>query len=62
MITAAVGALITLLGTQAQQMVSLHGKAIDNSAYPGGHWPDPTAGDFRNSSVQGGTAPWSYAG
>ncbi len=33
------GALVTFLGVQAKQMVTLHGQAVDNSAFPGGHWP-----------------------
>lgn len=39
MIIAAVTALTALLGIQAQQMVALHGTAIDDTSFPGGHWP-----------------------
>jgi len=39
MIIAAVTALAALLGVQAQQMVALHGTAVDDTAFPGGHWP-----------------------
>jgi hypothetical protein len=46
MITAAVSGLVAALGAQAQQMVGLHGEAIDNSTFPGGRWPDPTTGAF----------------
>jgi hypothetical protein len=42
LIWAAIAALAAALGTQAQQLISLHGEAIDNSTFPGGHWPDPT--------------------
>lgn len=43
MIWGAVTALAVLLGTQATQMASLHGSAVDNSSFPGGHWPHPPA-------------------
>ena len=39
MITAAVASLVALLGTEASQMVSLHGQAVDDTAFPGGRWP-----------------------
>lgn len=39
MITAAVVSLLTLLGVEASQMVSLHGQAEDDTAFPGGRWP-----------------------
>jgi hypothetical protein len=41
MIWAAVGALSALLAAEASQMVTLHGSAVDNSSFPGGHWPHP---------------------
>ncbi|GAA1962382.1 hypothetical protein [Amycolatopsis minnesotensis] len=47
LIWTAIGALTAVLGTQAQQLVSLHGAAIDNSAFPGGHWPDPATGAYQ---------------
>lgn len=62
MLTVAVTGLTEVLGFQAQQMITLYGEAVDNSAFPGGHWPDPTTGSYNDSSVQGGTAGWSYAG
>lgn len=46
LIWAAIGALTAALGTQAQQLVGLHGEAIDNSTFPGGHWPDPITGAY----------------
>jgi hypothetical protein len=41
MIWAAVGALSALLAAEASQMATLHGSAVDNSSFPGGHWPHP---------------------
>jgi hypothetical protein len=35
-VSAALGAL---LASQAAALATLHGDAIDTSAYPGGHWP-----------------------
>lgn len=61
LIWAAVGALTAALGTQAQQMISLHGEAIDNSTFPGGRWPDPTTGSFSDATVTDGDADWSLA-
>lgn len=55
LIWAAIGAL----GTQAQQLIGLHGETIDNSTFPGGHWPDPIAGSFNDGSVKDGHADWS---
>ena len=48
LIWAAIGALAAALGTQAQQMIGLHGEAIDNSTFPGGHWPDPVTGAYNH--------------
>lgn len=62
LIIAAVTTLTAVLGAQAQQLVTLHGEAVDNSAFPGGHWPDPTAGSYNDGSVKDGTASWSYGG
>ena len=59
LIWAAIGALTAALGTQAQQLVGLHGEAIDNSTFPGGHWPDPTTRSYNDGSVKDGDADWS---
>jgi hypothetical protein len=40
LIIAAVATLTAALGAQAQQMAVIEGEAQDNSAFPGGHWPD----------------------
>ncbi|MGH3869105.1 MAG: hypothetical protein ACRDQ4_23925 [Pseudonocardiaceae bacterium] len=61
MLTVAVTALTAVLTAQAGVMVALHGEAGDISAFPGGHWPDPTTGLYNDSSVRDGTASWSYA-
>jgi hypothetical protein len=39
MVWAVIATLTALLGTQASQMATLHGQAVDNSSFPGGHWP-----------------------
>lgn len=62
LIIAAVTTLTAVLGAQAQQMVTLHGNAVDASTFPGGRWPDPTTGAYQDGSVKDGTANWSYAG
>ena len=59
LIIAAVASLTALLGAQASQIAVMHGESIDNSVFPGGHWPDSTAGTFNDGSVLGGNAPWS---
>lgn len=47
LLISAVAALTAALGAQAAQMGELHGDANDNSAFPGGHWPNPRlAGNF----------------
>jgi len=48
LIIAAVSALSAALGAQASQMSSLHGDAVDNAFFPGGHWPKAATngGDF----------------
>jgi uncharacterized protein YukE len=44
MVVAAVSTLTALLVAQASQMATLHGAAVDNTAFPGGHWPRAAAG------------------
>jgi len=61
LIWAAIGALTAALGTQAQQLIGLHGEAIDNSFFPGGHWPNPLTGSFSDATVTDGDADWSLA-
>ncbi|MCO1578602.1 hypothetical protein M8C13_22875 [Crossiella sp. SN42] len=53
------GALVTFLGGQAQNLVSLKGEAVDNSFFPGGKWPDPSTGTYNDGSVKDGDADWS---
>ena len=55
----AVTALITSLGIQASQLVTLHGEALDRSAFPGGRWPDAVAGRYADATVTDGDAGWS---
>jgi hypothetical protein len=59
MIWSAIALLTTALGARAQQMIGLHGEAIDNSSFPGGKWPDPITGSYKNGSVKDGAADWS---
>jgi uncharacterized protein YukE len=54
-IIAAVTTLIGVLTAQAATMVDLHGDAVDNSAFPGGHWPRArAAGPYADATVGGG--------
>jgi hypothetical protein len=60
LIIAAVSALTALLTAQAGAMVALHGEAVDNSTFPGGHWPSPISGGrYDDASVASGHANWS---
>jgi hypothetical protein len=61
LIWAAIGSLTAALATQAPQLISLHGEAIDNSFFPGGHWPDPVTSAFSDATVTDGDADWSLA-
>ncbi|MFF3518302.1 hypothetical protein [Streptomyces sp. NPDC002573] len=40
LIWTAVAALVAVLGAQGQQMAIIKGESVDNSTFPGGHWPD----------------------
>ncbi|MCP2257107.1 hypothetical protein LX15_000792 [Streptoalloteichus tenebrarius] len=59
LVWASVGALTATLGTQAQQLIGLHGETIDTSAFPGGRWPNPATGSYDDGSVKDGDAKWS---
>jgi hypothetical protein len=59
LIIAAVTTLTSVLGTQAVQMVILHGEAVDNGTFPGGHWPNAAPGHFSDATVRDGDADWS---
>jgi hypothetical protein len=61
LIWTAVGALSAVLATQVQQLIAVHGDMNDHSAFPGGHWPDPTTGFYRDGSVRDGEADWSLS-
>ena len=60
LITAAVTTLLAALGAQAQQLTVLKGELVDNSTYPGGHWPDATTGNYSDATVTDGDADWSF--
>jgi len=49
-ITAAVVALVTMLGDQVKEMTTLHGQAVDESTFPGGRWPNPNTGSYNYAS------------
>ncbi|MEU6266873.1 hypothetical protein [Saccharopolyspora shandongensis] len=59
LITAAVGALATVVATQAAEMVALHGEAVDGTDFPLGAWPDPARNPFADATVSDGDADWS---
>jgi hypothetical protein len=61
LLTAAVSALVAVLGTQAAQLVILHGEAADTAAFPGGSWPAATADRYADATVTDGDADWSLA-
>ncbi len=44
MVAAALSTLTALLVAQASQMATLHGAAVDNTSFPGGHWPRAASG------------------
>jgi hypothetical protein len=50
LIITAVVTLVGVLTAQAQQMVSLHGQATDNTAFPGGKWLDPNTASYNYAS------------
>lgn len=62
LIVAAVSALSASLGMQATKMVTLHGEAVDNGSFPGGHWPNATTSVFSDATVTDGDADWSLDG
>lgn len=61
LIWAAIATLTAALGSQASQLVTLHGEARDNSVFPGGKWPNPTTGSYSDGTVTDGDADWSLA-
>jgi hypothetical protein len=50
MVAGAITALVTSLGVQAGEMVSLPGDAVDDSAFPSGRWPDPCTSTYGHAS------------
>ena len=60
LITAAVTTLLAALGAQAQQLTVLKGELVDGGAFPGGHWPDATTGNYADATVTDGDADWSF--
>lgn len=60
---AAIGTALTALGlclaAQARTMTSLHGLAVDRTAFPDGAWPGPNVVAYADASVTDGDADWS---
>jgi hypothetical protein len=64
LIWAAIGALSAALGTQVQQLITVHGELEEVTAFPGdggGHWPKATTGGYSDGTVTDGDADWSLA-
>lgn len=59
MIAAATSTLAALLAAQAATMVTLHGESVDNTAFPGGHWPNATTNTYNDATVTDGDTDWS---
>jgi hypothetical protein len=57
----AVSTLVGFLAAQAKTMVSLHGQAVDSSAFPGGRWPTANSSTYNDATVTDGDADWSLA-
>jgi hypothetical protein len=47
-IAAAIAALVAALATQKQYLNQLHGEAISDSFFPGGHWPNPMTSAYNH--------------
>jgi hypothetical protein len=62
MVWAAVTALTSLLGLQAQQMIEGHGAVVDPGAFPDGQWPKVGAESYGDASVKDGDVDWSIKG
>lgn len=62
MVGAAVTALVALLGVQTEQLVALHGDAVDAAAFPRGQWPNALAAHFADATVTDQDADWSLGG
>ncbi|TCK21819.1 hypothetical protein [Pseudonocardia endophytica] len=58
-VISAVTTLTAVLAVAAQQMTALHGEAVDDGTFPGGHWPDPVTAAYSDGTVTDGDADWS---
>ncbi|MGP4014251.1 hypothetical protein [Saccharopolyspora sp. 5N708] len=52
--------LVTLIGIQVEEMIALHGEAVDPAGFPDG-WPKPGTTPFNDATVTDGDADWSLA-
>lgn len=60
LITAAVGALTTLLGLQTNALVNIQGEQLDASVFPNGKWPPARTETYSDATVTDGDAEWSF--
>lgn len=58
-VIAACTALTASLAVQAEKVAAIHGEAVDTTAFPGGHWPDPVTATYADATVRDGDADWS---
>ena len=58
-VVAALAALTTCLGAQANAMISLHAETVNPSTFPGGHWPNPHTGTYNGATINNGGTGWS---
>jgi hypothetical protein len=58
-IVTAVSTLAAFLGAQVTAMITLHGDAVDPTAFPNGVWPKSNAAQYSDATVKDGDAEWS---
>lgn len=60
-VATAVFALVTLLGVQASQINTLRSQLVNQSLFPGGHWPSAVVESYSDATVTDGDAKWSIS-
>lgn len=58
-IWAAATALAAVLGVQEVQLAGLRSQTVDQSLFPGGHWPSAVTGTYSDATVTDNDADWS---
>ncbi|HEX5201596.1 hypothetical protein ACFQS1_25525 [Paractinoplanes rhizophilus] len=58
-IVTAVSTLSAFVAAQVTAMITLHGDAVDPTAFPKGAWPKANTGEYGDASVRDGDADWS---